>query len=85
MNKRFNKHFLLGLVAGALVLPPSSSFAQLPKGNTFVAVGLLNAGNERETLNYVDIASIRKKGNKSYYVQWAVWKYEQNAAYGSYK
>jgi len=65
------------LFVAAVLFFPMLSKAELPKGNTFILVGKLSEGTDDETSYYIDRSSIQKKGNKLYYIEWAVWKNEQ--------
>jgi len=64
-------------------LSPLPSFAELPKGKSFIPVGKSSEGTGNEASYFVDKTSIQKKGNQLYYTEWGVWKYEQ-PDYSSY-
>lgn len=73
---------LTSLVIGILAFSSLPSFAELPKGNTFIPVGNSSEGTKDEVSYYIDKSSIKKKGNKLYYVTWSVSKYTQPASFG---
>lgn len=77
MKSNLPVRLLPSLVFGLITLSPSASFAELPKGNSFLLVGTFNQGNRLEASYYIDKSSIQEKGNQLYYTQWIVWKYEQ--------
>lgn len=73
---------LTSLVIGILAFSSLPSFAELPKGNTFIPVGNSSEGTKDEVSYYIDKSSIKKKGNKLYYVTWSISKYEKPASSG---
>ena len=77
MKSNLPARLLLSLFFGLVVLLPLPSFAELPKGNSFIPVDKVNEGTELEASWYIDKNSVQKKGNHLYYTEWTVWKSEQ--------
>jgi hypothetical protein len=49
------------LFSALAILSPLPSFAELPKGNSFISVGTFNQGTNLEASYYIDKTSIQKK------------------------
>lgn len=70
MKSNLPVRLLSKLFSALAILSPLPSFAELPKGNSFISVGTFNQGTNLEASYYIDKTSIQKKGNQLYYTQW---------------
>lgn len=75
------KSVLITLAAINLLCLPA--LAGLPNPKKMIYVGLEQPETTRETRNYVDPASIQKRGKLVFYTTWAFWKYLQGSNYAS--